>query len=57
MSLKCADCYYLRIRLTRGIVSSYYCALTGEDVSAHDYVCQRYVRADCVWRREKAEGR
>ncbi len=56
MSLKCADCYYLRIRLTRGIVSSYYCALTGEDVSV-DFVCQRYVRADEVWHREKAERR
>lgn len=54
--VKCNNCCLLRIKLTCNVVKSFYCVLTGEDVSEHDFACQHYEQAkDEVWARQCSE--
>ena len=57
MSLKCANCYALRIRLVTNVVQSCYCVLTGNDVRPHNLACKEYEEAKTVWKRDKRERR
>ena len=55
MAIKCATCIALRIKILEGVIVSSYCALTGDDVSPHDFSCQDYEEAKAVWKRDKRD--